>query len=197
MYYSVTSRILTIWTRRKMSQWLITNCQTRRLWNAWNIASFLHTISKTESDFLSCNLQLSVMSFNLVSDEKASQAAEEYAEQLHEIYKHECYGTQKKECKIIFVHFIKPSPRSWKWLNTKTRDLSVCIALFMFSFFCFFLACHTLAEFYMSVERNITKAKELYHYTCYELDLPESCFALGNLYLTQKSRVTSINYYTV
>ena len=50
------------------------------------------------------------MSFNLVSDEKASEAAEEYAEQLHEIYKHECYGTQKKECKIIFVHFIKPIP---------------------------------------------------------------------------------------
>ena len=93
-----------------MSQWLITNCQTRRLWNAWNIASFLHTISKTESDFLSCNLQLSVMSFNLVSDEKASKAAEEYAEQLHEIYKHECYGTQKKECKIILVQFTKPCP---------------------------------------------------------------------------------------
>jgi len=48
--------------------------------------------------------------FNLVSDEKASKAAEEYAEQLHEIYKHECYGTQKKECKIIFVHFTKPRP---------------------------------------------------------------------------------------
>lgn len=61
------------------------------------------------------------MSFNLVSDEKASKAAEEYAEQLHEIYKHECYGTQKKECKIIFVHFTKPraDPRSKNLLNSQ------------------------------------------------------------------------------
>ena len=40
------------------------------------------------------------MSFSLVSEEKAAKAAEEYAEQLHEIYKHECYGTKKKEGKF-------------------------------------------------------------------------------------------------
>ena len=42
----------------------------------------------------------------------------------------------------------------------------------------------------MAVEKNITKAKELYHYTCDELGFPDSCFALGNLYLTQKSKDT-------
>ena len=40
----------------------------------------------------------------------------------------------------------------------------------------------------MAVEKNIPKAKELYHYTCDELGFPDSCFALGNLYLTQKSK---------
>lgn len=84
------------------------------------------------------------MSFNPVSEDKATKAAEEYAKQLHEIYKHECYGTKKKE------------------------------------------SCHSLAEFYMAVEKNITKAKDLYHYTCNELGFADSCFALGNVYLTQK-----------
>lgn len=43
------------------------------------------------------------MSIDLVSEDKAAKAAEEYAEQLHEIYKHECYGTKKKECKFILL----------------------------------------------------------------------------------------------
>jgi len=38
----------------------------------------------------------------------------------------------------------------------------------------------------MAVEKNVTKAKELYHYTCDELGFPDSCFALGNIYLTHK-----------
>ena len=40
----------------------------------------------------------------------------------------------------------------------------------------------------MAVEKNVTKAKELYHYTCDELGFPDSCFALGNIYLTHKSK---------
>ena len=44
------------------------------------------------------------MSFDLVSEDKAAKAAEEYAEQLHEIYKHECYGTKKKECKLYYCY---------------------------------------------------------------------------------------------
>lgn len=43
------------------------------------------------------------MSIDLVSEDKAAKAAEEHAEQLHEIYKHECYGTKKKECKFILL----------------------------------------------------------------------------------------------
>ena len=74
------------------------------------------------------------MSFNLVSDEKASiKAAEEYAEQLHEIYKHECYGTQKKECKIIVVHFTKPctlSLASYTCLNTKTKEICLFVSIY-------------------------------------------------------------------
>lgn len=40
------------------------------------------------------------MSFNRISEDEAAEAAEEYANRLHEIYKHECYGTKKKECKL-------------------------------------------------------------------------------------------------
>lgn len=35
---------------------------------------------------------------------------------------------------------------------------------------------------------DIDKAKELYEHTCKELDFNESCLALGNLYLTNKSK---------
>lgn len=52
--------------------------------------------------------------------------------------------------------------------------------------FPFHLACHSLAEFYMAVEKDITKAKDLYYHTCYKLGFADSCFALGNLFLTQK-----------
>lgn len=75
------------------------------------------------------------MSFNLVSDEKASKAAEEYAEQLHEIYKHECYGTQKKECKIIFVHFTKPGSPS-EIVSIQKQE--ICLFVFIYSCFPFF-----------------------------------------------------------
>ena len=35
---------------------------------------------------------------------------------------------------------------------------------------------------------DIDKAKELYEHSCKELDFNESCLALGNLYLTNKSK---------
>ena len=54
--------------------------------------------------------------------------------------------------------------------------------------FLFIVACHILAEFYASIEMDIDKAKELYEHTCKELDFNESCLALGNLYLTNKSK---------
>ena len=73
--------------------------------------------------------------FNLVSDEKASKAAEEYAEQLHEIYKHECYGTQKKECKIIFVHFTKPRPPPE---SVSIQKQEICLFVLIYSCFPFF-----------------------------------------------------------
>ena len=58
---------------------------------------------------------LSAMSFDLVPDKNAAKAAEEYAEQLHEIYKHECYGTKKKECKFSTLQI------SWyMYLSTHT-----------------------------------------------------------------------------
>ena len=74
------------------------------------------------------------MSFNLVSDEKASKAAEEYAEQLHEIYKHECYGTQKKECKIIVVYFTTLPPPESVWIQKQ----EICLFVLIYSCFPFF-----------------------------------------------------------
>ena len=52
----------------------------------------------------------------------------------------------------------------------------------------FFLACHILAEFYMTVENDAAKGKELYENTCKELHFYDSCLALGNIYLTHKSK---------
>lgn len=46
------------------------------------------------------------MSFNQISEDEAAEAAKEYADRLHEIYKHECYGTKKKECKLSSVAWI-------------------------------------------------------------------------------------------
>ena len=36
----------------------------------------------------------------MFSSEKAAKATEEYTQQLGDIYKHECYGQRKKECKF-------------------------------------------------------------------------------------------------
>ena len=40
------------------------------------------------------------MPFNLSSEDKAAKATEEYAQQLRDLYKHECYGSKKKECRL-------------------------------------------------------------------------------------------------
>ena len=39
------------------------------------------------------------MPFGLFDAEKAAKAAEEFSQQMGEIYRHECYGQRKKECK--------------------------------------------------------------------------------------------------
>lgn len=40
----------------------------------------------------------------------------------------------------------------------------------------------------MTVENDAAKAKELYENTCKELHFYDSCLALGNIYLTHKSK---------
>ena len=50
------------------------------------------------------------------------------------------------------------------------------------------LACHILADFYMTVENDIAKAMELYENNCKELNVYDSCLALGNIFLTDKSK---------
>ena len=37
------------------------------------------------------------------SDDKVIEAAEDYAKQLGEIYKHECFGSKKRECKLRYM----------------------------------------------------------------------------------------------
>ena len=39
------------------------------------------------------------MPFGLFDAEKAAKAAEEFSQQMGEIYRHECYGQRKRECK--------------------------------------------------------------------------------------------------
>jgi len=52
----------------------------------------------------------------------------------------------------------------------------------------FIIACHILAEFYMTVENDVAKAMELFENNCKELHLYDSCLALGNILLTHKSK---------
>lgn len=42
------------------------------------------------------------MPFKSFDAEKAAKAAEEFSEQMGEIYRHECYGQRKRECKSMF-----------------------------------------------------------------------------------------------
>ncbi|KAK3747593.1 hypothetical protein QZH41_015822 [Actinostola sp. cb2023] len=51
---------------------------------------------------------------------------------------------------------------------------------------CCSTACHQLAEFYMTVDKNVGKARDIFKMACDELGVMESCFALGNLHLTQR-----------
>lgn len=58
------------------------------------------------------------MPFNLVpEDEKAAEASKQLAQQLHDLYKHECYGTKKKECELWYMSggqpvFVWPKPQT-------------------------------------------------------------------------------------
>ena len=74
------------------------------------------------------------------------------------------------------------------WAPVNVISHIMCLFFFKVFSFIFIVACHILAEFYASIEMDIDKAKELYEHTCKELDFNESCLALGNLYLTNKSK---------
>lgn len=59
------------------------------------------------------------MSFNRISEDEAAEAAKEYADKLHEIYKHECYGTKKKESCHSLAEFYMAVEKN----ITKAKDL--------------------------------------------------------------------------
>lgn len=59
-----------------------------------------------------------------------------------------------------------------------------------------FLACHQLGEFYQAVERDNSKAKDVFKTNCEELDFPQSCFSLGIIHLTDKGKSTKSCYFT-
>ena len=40
------------------------------------------------------------MPFGSFDAKKAAKAAEEFSQQMGEIYRHECYGQRKRECKL-------------------------------------------------------------------------------------------------
>ena len=44
------------------------------------------------------------MPFGLSTEDKVTKATEEYGQQLRDLYKHECYGSKKKECKLVGKH---------------------------------------------------------------------------------------------
>ena len=50
-------------------------------------------------------------------------------------------------------------------------------------------ACHQLAEYYQVVEKNFDEALKLFSDTCFQKNFGESCFALGNMYITGKSEM--------
>lgn len=47
----------------------------------------------------------------------------------------------------------------------------------------------------MTVENDVAKAMELYENTCKELHVYDSCLALGNIFLTNKSKALVIVHY--
>lgn len=53
------------------------------------------------------------------------------------------------------------------------------------------LACHQLGEFYQAVERNKTKARDVFAKNCEEQHFPQSCFSLGIIHLTNKGKFIS------
>lgn len=44
------------------------------------------------------------MPFGSFNAEKAAEVAEEFSQQMGEIYKHECYGQRKRECMLLKVN---------------------------------------------------------------------------------------------
>lgn len=50
-------------------------------------------------------------------------------------------------------------------------------------------ACHQLGEYYEGVEKNATRAADIYEETCYKHGYAESCLSLGNIYITGNGNI--------
>jgi len=91
------------------------------------------------------------------------------------------YSTRKRNVRRYIFFLISYLKKVYEMKsNQMSQRFTVCTS-----------ACHQLAEFYMSVEKNVSKAKDIYKMACDELGVMESCFALGNLHLTQKGKDAS------
>ena len=49
--------------------------------------------------------------------------------------------------------------------------------------------CHQYAEYLAMVKKETVKALQLFQTCCDEMKFPESCLALGNMYLTGKGQL--------
>ena len=49
---------------------------------------------------------------------------------------------------------------------------------------CVHAACHQLGEYYEGMEKDGTKAADLYEEMCFKHGFAESCLSLGNIYIT-------------
>lgn len=115
------------------------------------------------------------MSFNLVPEDKAAEAAKEYAEQLHEIYKHECYGTKKKESCHSLAEFYMAVEKN----ITKAKELyhHTCDELG------FADSCFALGNLYLTQKKHKDpeKAMSLFHRAC-DLQSSGACNNAGLVY---------------
>ncbi|XP_015755662.1 PREDICTED: cytochrome c oxidase assembly factor 7-like isoform X2 [Acropora digitifera] len=100
------------------------------------------------------------MSFNRISEDEAAEAAKEYADKLHEIYKHECYGTKKKESCHSLAEFYMAVEKN----ITKAKDLyyHTCYKLG------FADSCFALGNLFLTQKeyKDPEKALSLFHRAC-------------------------------
>ena len=60
------------------------------------------------------------MPFGSFDAEKVAKAAEEFSQQMGEIYKHECYGQRKRECKLNMKLMSADPQVVWRWMHALT-----------------------------------------------------------------------------